>query len=125
MAKTLAQIQKEISRLQQEADSLRQREVADVVARIQDAIAHYGLTADDLFGAARAVRAVRAARAGRAAAPAKKTRRAKSTPASKPASVPKYQDGKGNTWTGHGKRPTWFKAAIDGGQTPDELLIPR
>jgi len=51
MAKTLGQIQQQIAKLQREAESIRKREISGVIARIRTAIDHYGLTAQDLFGA--------------------------------------------------------------------------
>ena len=35
----------------------------------------------------------------------------------------KYGDGQGNTWSGRGKRPRWFEAALSAGKTPEDLLI--
>lgn len=37
--------------------------------------------------------------------------------------VPKFHNGEGLTWTGKGKRPAWFVAALDAGKTVDDLLI--
>jgi DNA-binding protein H-NS len=45
---TLAALNAQIAALQTQADALRKKEVAEVVAKIKDAIAHYGLTAADL-----------------------------------------------------------------------------
>ena len=113
MAKTYAQIQAQIRKLQQEADALKAKEVAGVVARIQEAIAHYGLTANDLFGKAPA--AVKA-KPGR-------TAKAKGAKAAKPAAPAKYQDDAGHQWSGIGKRPNWFKAALASGKTAADLLV--
>lgn len=122
MAKTYAQIQAQIRKLQQEADALKAREVAGVVARIQEAIAHYGLTAKDLFGnAPAAVRQPAARKAATKAAKAAKV--AQAAQAAKPAAPPKYQDDDGHQWSGIGKRPNWFKAALAAGKTAQELLI--
>jgi DNA-binding protein H-NS len=111
MAKTLAQIQKQIEALQREAKALRDKEVAGVVARIQDAIKHYELTPADLFGTK--------------AVPAKKTRaKAVKDSAAKKAPRPaKYRDEAGNTWSGQGKRPNWFKAALAAGKSAESLEI--
>lgn len=35
----------------------------------------------------------------------------------------RYRDANGNTWTGRGKRPAWFVAAIENGQTPEDFLV--
>ena len=118
MAKTMAQIQKQIAKLQQEAEALKVKEGAGVVQRIKEAIAHYGLTAQDLFGA----------KAGKAAPP-KKAKAARKNAAAKKvgkktkAGVIRYRDDAGHTWTGNGKRPNWFKDAIASGKTPEDLLV--
>ena len=108
MAKTLAQIRKQISQLQKEADTLKEREMGGVVARIKEAIDRYALTPQDLFGA-------RPRRPG-----ARPGRRAT---VRRVPSPPKFRDEAGNAWSGHGKRPNWFKAALESGKTPDDLLI--
>ncbi|PZP28222.1 MAG: histidine biosynthesis protein [Roseateles depolymerans] len=114
MAKSLQQVLSQIEKLEKEAKALRAKEAAGVIERIREAIAHYELTPADLFGTG--------APAGRrTAAPAKRRAAAK---AGKPAaSVAKYSDGAGRTWTGHGKRPNWFKDALAAGKTAEELLI--
>jgi len=108
MTKTYAEIQKEIASLQRAAEVLRRKEIEGVVQRIKVAIASYGLTAADL-GFEVAPKS-RAARRGRA-----------STKAAKSAGAPKYRDESGKTWTGHGRRPAWFLAALAAGKTPDDL----
>jgi len=57
-------------------------------------------------------------------APAKKTTR-KAKPGPKKASAPKYRnpDDKDQTWTGKGRQPEWFKAAIAAGKSPDDMEI--
>jgi len=115
MAQTLIQIQSQISKLQAQADVLKAKEAAQVVARIQEAIAHYGLTTDMLFGA-KVAATQRVVRQGKAKTSAKAS--AKKAPASG-----KYHDGAGRTWSGHGKRPNWFKDAITGGKKAEDLLI--
>ena len=118
MAKTYAQIQAQIRKLQQQADALKAKEVAGVVARIQEAITHYGLTAQDLFG-----------HAGTAARPRAATQRAKpaspdkAAKAGKAPAAAKYQDAAGHQWNGIGKRPNWFKAALAEGKTAADLLV--
>lgn len=108
MARTLEQIQKQIDKLNEQAEKLKAREAAGVIERIKTAIAHYGLSASDLFGS------VNAAGKGRAAK-GKQARKKKS-----PSPI-KYRDDKGNSWTGHGKRPRWFIEAIDSGKTREDL----
>ena len=127
MAKTYAQIQTQIHKLQQQADALKAKEVAGVVARIQQAINHYGLTPQDLFNKLPASPGTKPA--GKRANPGsvgradKAQRPAKPAKPAKPAAAAKYQDGAGHGWSGIGKRPNWFKAALAAGKTADELLV--
>jgi DNA-binding protein H-NS len=113
---TLAALNAQIAALQAQAEALRTKEVAEVVARIRDAIAHYGLTAADLgFGGARSKAAKVPGRAAARNANGKAAGR-------KPAKKIKFADGQGNSWSGIGKRPNWFKAALAAGKKPEELL---
>ncbi|MCE4556961.1 H-NS family nucleoid-associated regulatory protein [Roseateles cellulosilyticus] len=119
MAKTLQSLLKQIDQLQKQADALRSREKAEVVDRIKEAITHYDITADELFGES----APRARRA-RAATP-KSAGKVRKPAAKKQGGVAKYTDGAGRTWSGVGKRPNWFKDAIAAGKQPEDLLISR
>lgn len=122
MAKTYAQIQAQIRKLQQDAEALKAKEVAGVVARIQAAIAHYGLTPADLFG--KTAGPVRRQPAARTAAKADKAPKAPKAPkAARAPSPAKYQDDAGHQWSGVGKRPNWFKAALADGKTAEDLLV--
>ncbi len=116
MAKSLQTLLKQIAQLQKQADALRSREKTDVIDRIKEAIAHYDITADELFGS-------KPARATRKRAAASQPRKA--TAAKKVGGVAKYTDGAGRTWSGVGKRPTWFKDALAAGKTAEDLLISR
>lgn len=101
--KSYAQIQKQIEALQKQAEKLKAEEVAGVIARIKDAIAHYGLTAEQLGygGISRGAKAK-----------AKKVTDSNATT---------YSDGAGNSWGGRGPRPQWLKAAIAAGRSLEEL----
>ena len=111
MARTLAQIKKQIEQLEKEAEKVRAKEVAGVIERIKTAIEFYGLTADDLFGSAR-----KTAVGGGNKATSKKQKK-------QPAPA-KYRDpATGKTWTGHGKRPGWFVQAVEGGVKPEEMAV--
>lgn len=112
MAKTLAQIQTQIDKLTRQADALLAKEVAEVIGRIRVAIAHYNLSADDLFG--------KGGVAGKR--PAVKTTREAVT-GKKVMGAPRYRDGEGRAWSGRGKRPNWFKDAIASGKTVQELEV--
>ncbi len=119
MAKTLAQLNAQIAELQKKADTVKAKEAVGVIARIKEAIAHYGLTAADLglLGpAAKAVKTIEAT--GKVVA--RKTRK---KAAKKPGGVIRYRDEAGHAWTGHGKRPGWFLAALESGKTPEDLEV--
>jgi DNA-binding protein H-NS len=117
MAKSLQTLLKQIAQLQKQADALRSREKTDVVDRIKEAIAHYDITADELFGGspAKATRKRAVKAEGKARKPAAK----------KPGGAAKYTDGAGRTWSGVGKRPNWFKDALAAGKTAEDLLVAR
>ncbi|KQP15570.1 H-NS family nucleoid-associated regulatory protein [Pseudorhodoferax sp. Leaf265] len=118
---SLADIEQQIEKLQQQAAELRAAEVAGVVDRIKAAIAHYGLSAEQLgFPVSKRSKAgsSNVVAAGPVAAPHR--RKVKSA---KVAGVAKYGDGTGKTWTGNGKRPRWFLDAIAAGKTAEDLLI--
>src|SRR5262249_41331608 len=95
--KTYSAIKAEIDKLERAAQKALKSERSGVIQRIKDAIAVYGLTAQD-FGLA----------GGRNA---KKT---KTTTARATVGVAKYRDPvTGRTWTGRGKPPNWIVGAKD------------
>ena len=114
---SLQAINAQIAALQAKADVLRKKEVSGVVAKIKDAIAHYGLTAADL-GLGKP-----ASKAARVTNTAKKMHQAPT--AGKSGRPAKYQSDQGHTWGGMGKRPAWFKEALAAGKTAEDLLIKR
>jgi DNA-binding protein H-NS len=113
-SQAFAAINAQIASLQAQAEALRKKEVADVIAKVKDAIAHYGLTAADLgLGKATAAKT-----SGKIA-----TKKAlQNAAAKKPARAVKFKDDQGRSWSGIGKRPDWFKAALAAGKTPEDLL---
>ena len=116
---TLAALNAQIAALKARADELRSKEVAEVIVRIRDAVAHYGLTAADLgFGAVVRKSAKSSAAGG---AKPKGTVGKKAVPKPSPRPV-KFKDDQGNTWFGMGKRPAWFNAALASGKKPEDLL---
>jgi DNA-binding protein H-NS len=106
MTQSYQQIQKQIEKLQRQAERLREQEVEGVLARIKVAIMHYGLTAEQLgFGAG----------SGRS-----KAKRRTAKVLSSPRSA-KYSDGQGNSWSGVGKRPYWLRDALSAGRELEEF----
>ena len=90
--------------------------MAGVVARMKVAIEHYGLTAADLGFTGRAPKAANTA--GKVVATKTRKKAGK-----KSAGVIRYRDDAGNAWTGHGKRPKWFLAALEAGKKPESLEV--
>ncbi len=113
MSKSYAQIVKQIESLKQEAEKIRRSEVDGVIARIREAIAHYGLTAADLGLSARAKPAADKA------APSKR----KKGKAGKAAAVVKFRNEAGGTWGGRGKRPQWLRDALAAGKKLEDFAV--
>jgi DNA-binding protein H-NS len=113
--KTFIEVQKQIEQLQKEAELLRKQEAHEVLARIKDAITVYGFTATELgFGSGVGKRSVR---------PIVKLKRGrKSGNKDMATSAAKFRDPNGNVWSGRGPRPAWFKAALEAGKAPEDLL---
>ena len=110
MTESYQKIQRQIEALQRQADKLRKKEAEGVVARIKVAIAHYGLTAEQLGLGGTSKQGQSGARAE------------SGTDARAGAGVgasPRFADGKGNTWSGRGPRPRWLREAINGGGSID------
>ena len=101
---TYAELQQKIAELQSQAEELRKRELAEIIADVKQKIAAYGLSAADL-----------GLQAGREPAAPQKT---------KTALKAKYRDpATGETWVGRGATPKWMRAYLDAGRNKDEFLI--
>ena len=119
MTKTYAQIVKQIEVLKQDAEKVRKKEVDGVVGRIREAIAVYGLTAEDLgFGSRKAKSSGSTAASKGMAATKRKSRKAAKTEA-----VVKYRNESGGTWGGRGKRPQWLRDALAEGKTLADFAV--
>lgn len=107
---TLADIQKQIAKLEKQAEVMLKEAAAEAAKKVTALIKQHGLTAEDVG---------LAPKSGKAAAVKKAVAKAKPVSA-KPAGVPKYRDPKtGKTWTGNGKAPSW----IAGAKNRDKFLI--
>ena len=116
MKKSLSQVTAQIEKLQKEAEAIKAKELEGVIARIKEAIRHYGLTAADLgLGRSRAAKSGAAGKSGAKRGRPRKMR--------KGTGVVKFRGPDGQTWTGHGRAPNWFKAALEGGATRESLAV--
>jgi DNA-binding protein H-NS len=113
---SLESLTAQIASLQAQADALRKKEVAEVIAKVKSAVEHYGLTAEDL-GLGKV-----SSKAAKPTPRAAGKKLLKAVGGKRPVRPAKFKDGQGHTWSGLGKRPEWFKAALTGGRTPEELL---
>ena len=117
MQKSLTRIQEQIDKLQRRAHVIRSKEIAGVIKRMQTAIQHYNLTAEDVFGKSPTKRKEANVSNSRAQV-ASRTRPAKR----KPVAV-KYRDDQGNTWTGRGSQPRWLVASLKAGKKIGDFTV--
>lgn len=118
MASSYQALTREIEALRKKAETARRQEATELVRLIKSGIELYGITAHDL-GLAPPSKTAKKVAANKNAATASKAK-----PPSNPAAAPtvKYADSAGHSWSGRGPRPGWVKAAIDAGQSLDDLL---
>ena len=115
---TSAELIKRSEELRQQGEALKKKEAPEVMAKIKEAIAHYGFTAADLGLAG--VKAKTRAPQAKKAKPAKSPTVA-STVKVKAPSVAKYRDDAGHSWTGIGPKPKWLREALAAGATEASL----
>ncbi|HSI60316.1 MAG TPA: H-NS family nucleoid-associated regulatory protein [Ideonella sp.] len=117
MATTYIQLARQIESLKAQAEQVKKKEIAGVVASIKEAIAVYALTAEELgFGG----------KTGSPVTAASKKAKARTQPAGKRAknrASVAYGDAAGHTWGGRGPRPVWLKAALAAGQSLESLAV--
>ena len=123
MARTLSEIQAEINRLKKEADKIRSAEIKEVVGRIRKAIAHYGLTPQELFGKASAGAGTAAQGAGKRRGTVAKKGKAGAASKAKGPAVVRYRDESGRSWVGRGKRPQWLREALAAGKKLEDFAV--
>ena len=116
MTKTYAQLTHEIEALKTQAEAVLQKEKLGVAARIREAIAIYGLTAEELGFGNTTLRA-------KSRAVAFDTKAATRTDTTLASGTVKYRDDAGNAWGGRGPRPRWLKTALSSGRTLDSFAV--
>lgn len=100
---TLADIQKQIAQLQQQAEDIKANEHSKHVQEILDKMAAYGLTMADLQGRKTGGRK-KAARSGN------------------PAPV-KFKGPNGETWSGRGLMPRWLSTLVSQGRRKEDFAV--
>ncbi len=131
MPKTVEQIRQQIAKLQQQEKALLDKEVNGVVARIREAVEHYRLTPEQIFGVHTKRMSRPAVAQAQTGQQARKSGAAKAdNPRTKTATAPKgvkvaakFRDNAGNTWSGRGSQPRWLRAALESGANLDDFAI--
>lgn len=116
MAETIAQLEARIAKLQRQAEKLRKREVAGVIARINVAIRYYKLRPEDLDFVVGGTGSIATKRKGQNEP--SRVRNRKET-----VGRIRFRDEHGNTWTGRGRAPRWFNKALATGKTREDLVV--
>lgn len=116
MGKTIARIEARIAQLQRQADALRAKEKAGVIERINVALKHYKIASEELEFEADGIGPKTAKRKGLNGQKPSRFKR-------KTVSRIRFRDQHGNEWTGHGRAPGWYKAALAAGKTPEDLAV--
>lgn len=110
--KTYAAMLRHIAELQTQAETLRVRESQGVLKRIREAMAVYGLTAEDLIEKPEPKKPKPVTKKSIAQHPLK----GKGKPA-------KYADNAGHTWAGGGSLPVWLREQVEAGKSIEDFLI--
>jgi len=115
-AKTYADLQKQIAKLQSQAERMRKGSLDKAIALIRELMEKNGISIADLSEALAAKG--KKGKAAKATSPKGERMRA--------AVKPKYQSptDPSLTWTGRGRKPKWVQGWIDGGNDLEKLLIP-
>ena len=122
---SLIDLNRQIAKLQKQADAIKNRERKSVIAQIRQAIADYELTAEDLFspnGTPRRGRKPAVDSQGSEDAAPRRRGRPVGSVSRKPVPI-RYRDDEGNTWTGRGKQPNWLRAYLEAGHSIDEFRV--
>lgn len=113
-----AKIQKEIERLNKQAQLLQSKQRKPVISSILRSMKEYGITPEEI-SAAYGKPGAKAHPSGLSKAP----KVAKASGTKKPV-APKYRHpATSATWTGRGKAPLWIVEAEKNGQTRQQFLI--
>jgi len=107
-AKSYADLQKQIAKLQTQAERMRKGSFDKAIGQIRELMEKNGISIADLTEAL--------------SAKSKKGRRQPKAPA---AAKPKYQSPSDPslTWSGRGRKPKWVQEWVDAGKDLEKLLI--
>lgn len=103
------QLEKLLADVKKALQTVKARDRRQAIKAAEKAAAEWGFSLTDLSETAK---------------PAKKERKNKAK-AVKPKSKPQFanpQDAS-QTWTGKGRQPNWFRAAVESGKAPDDMRV--
>ncbi|MCX7561050.1 H-NS histone family protein [Sulfitobacter sp. F26204] len=103
------ELEKHLKDVQKALKSARTRDQREARKAAERAAAEFGFSLDELSDETKKPRKTR------------KTKAKKSKSVSKPMYA--NPDDKGQTWTGKGRHPNWFREAVSKGATPESLKI--
>ena len=104
-------MQKQIEALQKQADKAKSTELAEVIGKIKIAIDAYGITSEQLFGAA----AVKNTKVHKGSEVSKSKAKVDTTA--------QFADGTGNEWVGRGPRPKWLRDELASGKLLADFAV--
>lgn len=123
---TIAQIQRQIAKLQAKAKAIEtasNSKKVKAVQKVRQLMDKLGVTVEDLGGGIQAARASATKGKGRAAKKPAGKKPGRKSGASLPVPI-RYRDPEtGNTWTGRGKPPVWLAERMKAGKTKEDYLI--
>ena len=97
---TYLELKQKAEKLMAEAEQVRQKEIEEVIAEIREKMKAYGLTAQDIGGAAR------------------------KRSSGGPKGVVKYRGPNGETWSGgRGRKPRWVTEALAKGKKIEDFAV--
>lgn len=102
---TYLELKAKAEKMLQEAEELRIKELADVIAEMKVKISQYGITGADL---------------GLSAPAATKKTSFKKAAGGLPA---KYRGPNGEEWSGRGRQPQWLITAVEQGKSKEDFAI--
>ncbi len=105
-----AKIEKEITKLQKQAQTLQSKRRKPIIVSIVKSMKEYDISPEDIAAAYNSGRGIRGAKKAKAA--------------TTKVVAPKYRNPEtGDTWSGRGKAPRWLSEAEAAGKTRDGFLI--
>lgn len=105
---TYQELKAQAEKLMQQAEEMRTAERADALKDVQQKIATYDLSAQEL---------------GFAFGPSRKSAGAKRSAGTRPAVAAKFKGPNGESWSGRGRQPKWIVSALAAGKKMEDFRV--